>query len=259
VSGHGSGGDGSGRLAGHGDDGRSGSDGDPSGHDGTGDHSHGDALGERRDPVHSREDSGDGWHRIEDQPIDPHYGEPQSDYWRFEENPADPGKISPEVQHLITDPEAPFGRAGDGHPYSQQEYETRFNQVGPDGQQWQRFPGNAGAAPGSKVAFDNFNAFADHYGTWVDRVGDENGSYLAVVENGAPAPWENRSLHVNSLSDPYNAYNILKLPEGWTIEVSEVQPGLGQPGRSIQVRIIGSGGRPTPIETLIEGGILGER
>jgi hypothetical protein len=129
----------------------------------------------------------------------------------------------------------------------------------PDGQQWQRFPGNAGAAPGSKVAFDNFNAFADHYGTWVDRVGDENGSYLAVVENGAPAPWENRSLHVNSLSDPYNAYNILKLPEGWTIEVSEVQPGLGQPGRSIQVRIIGSGGRPTPIETLIEGGILGER
>jgi hypothetical protein len=230
--------------------------GDPSGNSGADSGSSTSPNGGPTDPIHSHEPSGEGWQRLDDDPIDPHYGEPLSEHWEFSHNPAD--RIDPDVQRLFMDPEAPFGRAPDGHAYTQHEYEERFNRIGPGGQHWQNFPDNAGAVPGTRVAYSDAEVFIEHYGSALDRIGDDKGGYLAIIENGQPASWEARALHVNSLSDPYNAYalNPARLPEGWKIEVSEVGPGLGQPGGSIQVRVLGLDGKSVPVEILDKIGLL---
>lgn len=207
--------------------------------------------GERQDPVHSHEPAGDGWHRLPDEPIDPHYGEPLSEHWSYPDDPTDLSHIHSDVRELIKDPEAPFGRNAQGHAYSQQEYEERFNKVGPKGQHWYNFPKNSGALPLTRVAYSELGSFVRDYGRLLDRVGDDEGAYLAVMEDGHPASWEERALHVNSLRDPYNAYTLSQLPEKWTIEVSEVAPGLGQPGGSLQVRVFDAQGEARTVEELI--------
>ncbi|WP_172799570.1 TNT domain-containing protein [Mycobacterium sp. IS-3022] len=112
--------------------------------------------------------------------------------------------------------------------------------------------------PDTKVAFTDAHAYVREYGNVVDRIGNDNGGYLAAVEHGKPASWEGRALHVNSLCDPYNAYRLDpdKVPTGWTIEASEVAPALGQPGGAIQVRILGSDGKSVPVHILNTLGIL---
>ena len=227
------------------------SDGDgrsESGHDGV-------QSVERQDPVHSHEPSGDGWHRLPDKPTDPHYGEPLPEHWDFEGDSADPSQIKASVSKLIRDPDAPFGRDDLGRAYTQDEYAERFNKLSPDGDHWMNFPGNDGAASGTKVAFTDANQFAKFYGRLLDRIGND-GKYLAIMEDGIPASWEERALHVNSLSDPYHAYTFESLPDGWQVEVSEVAPGLGQPGGSTQVRILDSTGRAMTVDELIELGVL---
>jgi archaellum component FlaC len=208
--------------------------------------------GERQDPVHSHEPSGNGWHRLPDGPIGPHYGEPLSEHWDFSDHPADPSHIQPSVAKLIEDPEAPFGRDPLGHAYTEQQYAERFNKLGPAGEHWMSFPENGGAVPGTRVAFTDADQFAKFYGRQVDRIGMESGKYLAVMEDGIPASWEARALHVNNLSDPYNSYVLKTLPSGWQIEVSEVAAGVGQRGGSIQVRIFNSEGRAMTVEELTD-------
>ncbi|OOK74259.1 hypothetical protein BZL30_4506 [Mycobacterium kansasii] len=68
------------------------------------------------------------------------------------------------------------------------------------------------------------------YGRQFDRIGNVDGKYLAIMVDGVPASWEARALHINSLREPYNAYEFDHLPTGWHVEVSEVAPGVGQPG-----------------------------
>ncbi|BBY20123.1 glycohydrolase toxin TNT-related protein [Mycobacterium stomatepiae] len=209
------------------------------------------------DPVHSDAPSGDGWERLPDQPTDPHYGEPLQEHWAFKDDPTELGGIKPSVAELIRDPEALLGRDPHGEAYTAQQYAERFNKSGPTGQEWMNFPGNEGAVPGTKVAFTDIEQFAKFYGRELDRIGNDSGKYLAVMEDGRPASWEERALHVNSLSDPYHSYVLENLPGGWKVEVSEVAPGLGQPGGSIQVRILDSAGRAMTIEELLEiGGVL---
>jgi hypothetical protein len=76
------------------------------------------------------------------------------------------------------------------------------------------------------------------------------------MEDGHPASWEQRALHVDSLRDPYHQYTLTRLPHGWTIEVSEVAPGVGQPGGSVQVRISDADGKVQTVEQLIKRGVL---
>jgi hypothetical protein len=163
--------------------------------------------------------------------------------------------IDAEVKDLIKDPQAPFGHDSHGHAYSQAEYEQRFNKLGSQRQHWYNFPGNSGAVPLTRVAYSKLEAFVRDYGALLDRIGDDQGTYLAVMEHGQPASWEERALHVNSLRDPYSTYTLSQLPEKWSIEVSEVEPGLGQPGGSLQVRIFDAKGEARRVEDLI-GGVL---
>lgn len=212
--------------------------------------------GERQNPVHSHDLSGDGWHRLPDKPVDPHYGEPLSNHWDFTDNPADPGQIDRGVAKLVRDPEAPFGRDPEGHAYTEQQYAERFNKVGDKGEYWYNFPLSDGALPGTRVAYTDPAKFLRDYGSLLDRIGKNDGKYLAVMEDGQPASWEQRALHVSSFSDPYRVYTFGDLPEGWSIEASEVAPGVGQPGGSIQVRIFDDAGEARPVEELIRKGVL---
>lgn len=245
---------GGGGPRGSGDGGTSGGHGD--GGDGSAGDGHGGSSdGARQDPVHSGEPSGDGWRRLESQPLDPHYGEPLPEHWDFPDNPVDPSQVKPSVADLIKDPDAPFGRDPQGNPYTEKQYAERFNKVGDEGQTWYNFPGNDGAVPGTRVAYTEAEKFVRDYGSQLDRIG-KDGKYLAVMENGQPASWEQRALHVDSLRDPYNAYELGALPEGWTIEVSEVAPGVGQPGGSIQVRIFDEEGVARRVDELLRRGVL---
>jgi hypothetical protein len=140
--------------------------------------------------------------------------------------------------------------------YTEQQYAERFNKVGDKGENWYNFPLNEGAVPGTRVAYTGPAKFLRDYGSLLDRVGKTDGKYLAVMEDGQPASWEQRALHVSSLRDPYHSYTFGQLPEGWSIEVSEVAPGLGQPGRSIQVRIFDADGKVQIVEKLIKRGVL---
>jgi hypothetical protein len=42
------------------------------------------------------------------------------------------------------------------------------------------------------------------------------------------------------LGKPLHGYTIAYLPDGWRVEVSEIEPAVGQPGGAMQVRIINS-------------------
>ncbi|ORW78091.1 hypothetical protein AWC26_01005 [Mycobacterium shimoidei] len=180
--------------------------------------------------------------------IDPTYGEPLGEHWDFDHNSA--GPIHPDVAEIMKDPDAPFGRDPHGHSYTEQQYAERFNQLGPKGEHWYNFPGNDGAVPHTKVAFSDLEQFKKYFGDQVDRVGNDDGAYLAVMKDGVPASWEERAMHVDSLGDPRNAYRIDRLPDGWRIEVSEVAPGLGQPGGATQVRILNSDDEPVSVRDL---------
>lgn len=227
---------------------------DPDGHNVSGHGHDGSSGGEPQDPVHSNDPSGDGWHRLPDEALDPHYGEPLDEHWDFADDPSD--HISTDVRRLMEDPDAPFGRDRHGNAYTQAEYAERFNKLGQRGEHWYNFPGNHGAVPGSRVAYTDIDCFVRDYGSRLDRIGDDEGGYLAVVENGRPASWEERALHVSSLSDPYNAYTLSMLPDRWTIQISEVAPGLGQQGGSLQVRIFDARGTARTVEELLVGKIL---
>jgi hypothetical protein len=208
------------------------------------------------DPVHSQEPSGDGWERLPDEPRHPNYGEPLEHHWEYPHDPTDPSRIDPSVAKLIKDPDAPFGRDPQGHAYTQHEYEERFNKEGPEGQHWYNFASDDGALAGTKVAFNDLERFKEFYGDRLDRIGDETGSYLGVMEDGEPAPWEARSMHVDSLGKPLHSYVIDQLPEGWKIEVSQIEPAVGQPGGAIQVRILDDTNKVIPVEILRRLGIL---
>jgi len=235
--GHG-GGDGHGGD-GHGGDGHGGDGHGGDGHGGNGHGGDGDGTGTgRHDPVHSHEASGDGWQRLADEPRHEGYGEPLEKHWEYDHNPVNPDQIHPDVAKLVTDPDAPFGRDPQGHPYNQHEYEERFNKEGPDGQHWYNFASDDGALEGTKVAFNDLEQYKKFYGQQLDRIGDNDGKYLGVVEDEKFASWERRAMHVDSLGKPLHSYTIDNLPEGWQVEVSKIEPAVGQPGGAMQVRIM---------------------
>jgi nicrotizing toxin Mtb-like protein len=230
------------------------------GHDGGagGDHGgHGDGPGKSpHDPVHSHEPSGDGWERLPDEPPHPHYGEPLEHHWEYPHDPTDSSRIHPDVAKLIEDPDAPFGRDPRGHAYTQYEYEERFNKVGPEGQHWYNFASDDGALAGTKVAFNDLQQYKNFYGDKLDRIGDEKGSFLGVMEDGKPSSWEARAMHVDSLGKALHSYTIDQLPEGWRIEISEIEPAVGQPGGAMQVRIVDDAKKVIPVDVLRRMGIL---
>ncbi|MGA5463947.1 glycohydrolase toxin TNT-related protein [Mycobacterium sp. NPDC050041] len=206
------------------------------------------------DPVRSSEPAGEGWKRLPDSFQDP----APSQTWPFTDNPVDPAAMNPDVARLIGDPAAPFGRDAQGNPFTPEAYAEQFHKLGPDGQKWVNFPENDGAVPNTKVAFSDFEQFKKYYGNRFDRIGDAKGKYFGLIEEGRPATWEERAMHVNSLREPYKTFTLDHLPEGWKIEISQIAAGLGQPGGGLQVRIMDERGVFQSIQQLatIDNGVV---
>jgi hypothetical protein len=55
---------------------------------------------------------------------------------------------------------------------------------------------------------------------------------------------------------PTRRRTVESLPDGWQVEVSEIEPAVGQPGGAMQVRIISSENDVVPVDDLLELGIL---
>ena len=203
------------------------------------------------DPVHSREQSGDGWHRLDDVQTDPHYGEPLSAYWQSGEYPV-PNDVNQSTFDLVDRPEEPYGHDSNGSALDKDEYDKRYNEVGPESQPWNSYPPNGGAVPGTRLSFDSVDAFIREYGPHLDRIGRPSGEYLAVMPDGVPSSFESRGLPVSSLELSYHSYQLTgRLPEGWTIEISEVAPAFGRDGGGMQVVVKDASGREVSVSILI--------
>jgi hypothetical protein len=211
--------------------------------------------GNRSDPVHSQESQGNGWHRIEDKPDNPDYGQPLDEHWESEDYPT-PNSDNQSTFDLVERPDEPYGHDSNGSPLSKQEYDERYNSLGPNGEHWFNYPPNDGAVPGSRVLYDSGEAFLRDYGPHLDRIGGDNGRYLGVMPDGIPPSFEARALPVTSLDLPYQQFKLTELPEGWTIEISKIAPAFGRDGGGMQVLIYDELGDKVPVRQLTEDGVL---
>ncbi|TQK18372.1 uncharacterized protein DUF4237 [Microbacterium sp. SLBN-154] len=193
----------------------------------------GSGPGDGSPPV-DRGGEGDGWtqgpeHRGGD--IDPQYGEPRADHGTLADQYAPPAEVPADIRHLVSDPEAPYGRGSDGEPYTRAEWEERY--MGPDNRPI--YPGNDGAVPGSRVSYTDMEAFHRDYGDTIDRFGGSGGAYLSPEG----VLFEQRALPGGNLNAGYHVFRLTdELPPGVHIEVSEVAPAFGQPGGGIQLQFV---------------------
>ncbi|KHK95167.1 hypothetical protein LK09_19870 [Microbacterium mangrovi] len=89
-----------------------------------------------------------------------------------------------------------------------------------------------------RVAYSNIRAFVRDYGKQLDRVGPDSGQYLALRFNGVTSSFEERALPISSLARQLYRYELTgHLPEGWTIEISEVARAFGHGGGGAQVLV----------------------
>ncbi|GAA1811062.1 glycohydrolase toxin TNT-related protein [Agromyces neolithicus] len=207
------------------------------------------------DPVLSGADNGPGWERVPDRtphnPIDPNYGDVRApaESGHLADPYAHPGTVPNEIAHLITDPDAPYGRGPDGSPFTREQWEARYTNA--DGRPI--YPGNDGGTPGSFVEFHDLDAFIANYGDLLDRMGGPAGDFLSFPGT----PFEHRALPPSNLSSPYFTYEFGgSMPAGTRIEVSEIAPAFGRDGGGLQVRILDADGNPMPVDELLDRGIL---
>ena len=206
-------------------------------------------------PPRSEDSAGDGWRRIPDTPGDPSYGQPLAEHWDSGQYPT-PDVTSRSTFDLVQHPDEPYGHDADGNPLTKDEYDARYNLIGPEGEHWENYPPNDGALPGTRVVYDSGEAFVRDYGPFMDRIGSEAGRYLGVMPDGIAPAFESRSLPISSLNQPYNAYNFVSLPEGWSIEVSQIAPAFGRDGGSLQVLVYNESGQKMSIRDLLRSDVI---
>jgi hypothetical protein len=204
------------------------------------------------DPVRSDADYGPGFRRFDDSEveIDETYGEPKPDHGRLSDDKLPPRyeDLPKDVRKLVTEPEAPFGRGGDGHPYSREEFEARYVDKNGD----LRYPDNDGAVLGRRLHFNDVAAFQKHYGDALDRFGGD-GKYFSPEGTS----FEDRALAPGSLGDPYHRLQLTgELPPNWKIEVSQVAPAFGRDGGGLQIRILDANDQALRMSELEKLGLL---
>lgn len=221
---------------------------------GLGSASSGDPL-DGRDLLRAR-GQGEHWDPVSDGPDNPHYGEPLD---RPGTSP-DPGPVTDQNRdtwRLFQHPDELYGHDAHGNPLTKEQYDERYRELQDNGEVWDKYPPNAGAVSGTRVRFDSIRAFIEFFGAKVDRVGWPGGEYLGIMEHGLPAPFEARGLPLSSLEKPYYQYNLTGvLPEGWSIEVSEIAPAFGRDGGGLQLVVYNRAGREVTVEDLIESKVL---
>lgn len=176
---------------------------------------------------------------------------------RLEGSAALPEQVHPDLRQIV-DPDQPrYGVDEHGNALTEAEYANRYAQASPQGvMEWDRYPDNAGAVEGTVRQYDTLGDLrADLGDVTVDRIGANNGSFLAVEGT----PWNMRSLPVNTLGKELHHFEFNRLPEGYRVEVSEIAPAFGREGGGTQLRIVdAASGRPANVNDLLDAGVLRE-
>ena len=188
-------------------------------------------------------------------PDNPNYWQPLPEHGAMPADPPMDGPATDNAQSLVTDKDPPYGRSDYGHgdPFTKEENEERF--IDPNGQNV--YAPNGGAVPDSYVWWDSHPAYLTQYGPYVDRIGDESGSYMAVAPDGVPMSFEARGLNNTSLGQEFHQYQFTgDLPDGWHIETSTVRPAAGRPGGATQVQVFNEDGKVVSIAKQLSRGVL---
>ena len=93
-----------------------------------------------------------------------------------------------------------------------------------------------GIPPFQDMAVDDF---IEEYPGNLDRIGEDHGRYFALVGKDGPDSFQKRSIHADSLYDPYSQFEFHpeNLPPGTRVETGIVYPWFDSPGGSRQVRL----------------------
>jgi hypothetical protein len=219
-----------------------------------------------RDHFHSGAPDGDGWERAVDLAYDPGYGKPLAAWAATCPPPLIPADVDPSAKALRTDPDpdAWYGRPGPSAPRHEYEdyaqlYHKPVTGVEPD----INWPPNHGAVRRTKLDYSCVDKFIRDFGDKMgrlrmDRLGPPGGSYLALVEDAAPASYEARAIHYRSLCNPLITYTLKpdKFPEGWVIRVMDTARALGQPGGAVGLVFLDEAGEELIISNLSSKGVL---
>lgn len=197
------------------------------------------ARGRKR--LHSKMPWGCGWKRAKDLPDDRRYGLPL-DKWD-PDHPAllDTAQVKPSARALRTDsdPDAWYGRSEpDGTPYSHNQYAERYHRPGTAEKPDVNWPPNEGAVRGTKLDYHGAYKFIRDFGDRMDRLGQPNGKFMGLMEDGVSSSYEARAIHYTSLCEELLTYRLIpeKFPKEWTIRVMDTAPALGQPGGSLGLK-----------------------
>jgi len=210
-----------------------------------------------RSLLHSSEPVNEHWHHLNDGPSNPQYGEPLEHPGTSPE-PAPVTEFNRRTWDLFKDPNELYGHDARGHPLTKEQYDERYRELRPNGiDVWDHYPPNDGAVPGTKWVNTSPKDFIERFGADVDRIGAVEGKYLGITEGGVPAYFEERGLPISSLNEAYYRFRLTgNLPEGWTMEISEVAPAFGRDGGGLQLLIKNARGIKQSIDDLIQEEVI---
>lgn len=214
--------------------------------------------------MYTTDASGPGWVRASDTgTVDPVYGQVRPD--RGTPQPWYNAQLvdDPDVHALVRDPAAPWGRDANGAPLTDQaDWNSRYTY--PDHSDGSiggvRWPTNDGAAPGTRVHYDDAAALLRDYPEFarIDRIGRWTGDYLTIEGT----PFEMRGLTPGHRAMDHFAFDLTPpLPKGVKIEISVIDEALGYPGGGWQIRFFRTlpSGHPEfiSVDDLIDLEVLG--
>lgn len=111
----------------------------------------------------------------------------------------------------------------------------------------------------SVEVFSSLAEYAQAYGPYVDRLGRPSGKYFwQLPVEGTPFSFEQRALEVLALNDPYYAYEVKNLPEGFFIRTGINVAQFDAPGGARQVQFLAGSYALTASECLQLGILEGK-
>ncbi|WP_024447296.1 TNT domain-containing protein [Mycolicibacterium iranicum] len=185
--------------------------------------------------------SGDGEHRSDHLATDdPEHHDGHDDKHHGEVRPA--SDVFPDAK--------PYGDLSEDQ-FNDQFTDERGQLIYPDDTD----PAKPYAIPGTVrvLGLDELKSELD--GLVLDRLGHPGGGWLSPDGTS----YEERALPPSSLEKDYYRYLVntsVPLPDGWSIEASEVAPWFGQPGGGVQYKLIAPEGDRPSVQRLIDIGFL---